>query len=615
MRAPVASAPRDFVSPQLASLVTDPPSGPEWVFELKYDGYRVQAALANGTAALLTRRGLDWSRRFPSLVGAVTKLPVKRAILDGEVVVVDRGGRSSFRLLQQYLQRGDNEDEGALVFVAFDLLSLEGRDLREEPLSTRRALLKTLLGRPRKSSLVRVSEILPGGGDKLMNAACHAGFEGVIGKRLDASYESGRSRTWVKVKCGQRQEFVVVGYTLPRGSRSGIGALLLAVHATKGKRALRYAGAVGTGFSDAVLRALRVALNSMRSDEPPFPDGEAPALAPRGARWVRPRLLAEVAFTEWTEDGLLRHPSFQGLREDKVARDITQEASVEVAGIVITNPDRVVYPADDITKLDVARHIEHVARLMLPHVAGRPLSFVRCPEGIAKECFFQKHIAKGVGDTVERVRIKSKDGTSKEYAVVRDVAGLVSLVQFGILEIHLWSCKAERIEKPDRVVFDLDPDAAVAWETTVEAALLLRKRLAKLGLKSWPKTTGGKGVHVVVPIEQHHSWDQVRAFARTFAEDLEGEYPHDFVSGASKKERKGRIFVDWLRNGRGSTWIAPWSTRARPGATVSVPMSWPKLQSLDKPDQHTIESLRAVKRLGGDPWAAMLTTRQSLVRA
>jgi bifunctional non-homologous end joining protein LigD len=611
VRAPVASAPRTFISPQLASLVTEPPDGKEWVFELKYDGYRLQGALRNGKAALLTRRGLDWSHRFPAVQKAVAALKAKSAIIDGEVVVLDNNGRTSFRMLQRFLQE---ESPAPLSYFVFDLLKLDGVDWRERPLAERRAALKKLLGRPSKTSVIRLSEILPGTGQRLMDAACGAGFEGVIGKRLDAEYESGRSRSWVKVKCGQRQELVVVGYTLPRGSRSGIGALLLAVHTEKGSKALRYAGAVGTGFSHEVLRALRQALDSIRTEHPPFPGGETPPLAPRGARWVRPRLLAEVAFTEWTADGLLRHPSFQGLREDKAARDIIQEAPVEgssVAGITISHATRVVYPKDDITKIEVAEHMERVAKLMLPHVAGRPLSFLRCPEGIAKECFFQKHVGKGIGDAVDQVRIKSKDGTSKEYAVVHDVKGLVSLVQFGILEVHLWGCREDAVEKPDRVVLDLDPDEGVPWATTVEAALLCRKRLTKLGLKSWTKTTGGKGIHVVVPIDRRYTWDQVRGFARDFAEDLEVEYPHDFVSGASKARRKDKIFVDWLRNGRGATWIAPWSTRARPRATVSLPLSWAALARLKKPDAATVETLRKGK-LGADPWAAMLTTKQKL---
>lgn len=611
MRAPVASAPRRFVSPQLASLVTTPPRGTGWVYEVKYDGYRVQGLLHNGKAKMLTRRGLDWSHRFPSVTASVAKLKAKAAIVDGEMVVLDREGRSSFRRLQQYLQNGSKD---RLLYIVFDLLFLEGEDLRELPLSERRKRLRTLLGRQRTSSIVRLSEVLPGDTDALLSAACGAGLEGVIGKRLDASYESGRSQSWVKLKCVKRQELVVIGYTLPRGSRVGIGALLLAVHEQKGRKALRYAGAVGTGFSDTVLRALREALDAMRVDTPPFPDGETPALAPRGARWVRPRLLAEVAFTEWTADGLLRHPSFQGLREDKAARDIVKEnaSPVQVSGITISNADRKVYPANGLTKGDVARHFERIATRMLPHVVDRPLSFVRCPEGIATTCFFQKHVAKGVGDAVKHVRIKSKDGTPKEYAVVQDVEGLVSLVQYGILEMHLWGCRQDQIEKPDRLVLDLDPDDAVHWETTVEAALLCRTRLGKLGLKSWPKTTGGKGVHVVAPIDRRSSWDELRAFAREFAEALEVEYPHDFVSGASKAKRTGKIFVDWMRNGRGATWIAPWSTRARPGATVSVPLTWAALKTLTTPDAATIETIRTNRKTGRDPWAAMLTTRQSL---
>lgn len=602
------SAPRSFVSPQLASLAHELPSADGWMFELKYDGYRIQAALRSGRTTLLTRRGLDWSHRFPAVAEDIAKLKVSAATLDGEIVVLDGEGRSTFRGLQQYLQDGGG---GALAYIAFDLLALDGADLRDLPLSERRTRLKRLLGRPRPSRIVRLSAILSGRSDSLIHAACKAGLEGVIAKRLDAAYESGRSRSWVKVKCSQRQELVVVGFTLPRNSRVGIGALLLAVHEREGDAALRYAGAVGSGFSNAVLRALREALESMRVASPPFPGNAVPALAPRGARWVRPRLLAEVAFTEWTADGLLRHPVFQGLREDKPARNIVQESSMKVLGIAVSNADRTVYPKDGLTKGDVALHVQRVAKRMLPHIVGRPLSFVRCPEGIGEECFFQKHVATGVGDAVEYVRIKSKNGSSKDYAVVRDAEGLVALVQFGILEFHVWGCRRDAIEKPDRIVFDLDPDTSVHWATTVAAALLCRRRLAQLGLKSWPKTTGGKGVHVVVPIDRRASWDEVRAFSRAFAEQLEVEYPHDFVSGASKARRKGKIFVDWLRNGRGATWIAPWSTRARVGATVSLPLSWAALKKLTAPDAATIKTIRA-GRLGRDPWAAMLTTRQSL---
>ena len=620
MRTPVASAPRGFVSPQLATAVKLPPDDDGWVFELKYDGYRLQAAIKGAKAALLTRRGLDWSHRFPEVANAAatlsTKAKIKTAIIDGEVVVLDRNGRSSFRLLQKYMEHGSR---APMVFFVFDLLSLDGKDLRAQPLSERRAALQRLLRTARlgKDPIIRLSEILPGRGARLISAVCKSGFEGVIGKRMDASYQTGRSRTWVKVKCEQRQELVVVGYTQPRGSREGIGALLLAVHEAAGSSALRYAGAVGTGFSNQLLRDLRDVLEKKRLKRPPFPGGQLPRLAPRDARWVKPELLAEVSFTEWTADGQLRHPSFQGMREDKEARDITQEAPMDAspAGITISNPGRVVYPDAGITKIEVARHFERVARLMLPHVAGRPLSFVRCPEGLAKECFFQKHMGKSLGDSVEQVRIESKDGTAKDYAVVHDAAGLVSLVQFGILEIHLWGCRADQVEQPDRVVFDLDPDPSVDWDTTVEAAQLIRKRLAKAGLKSWPKTTGGKGVHVVVPVDRSakQGWDEVRDFARGFVEELAAEYPEDFVSGASKAQRKGRIFVDWLRNGRGATWIAPWSTRAREGAPVSVPVSWATLAELDEPATHTVATLRDAS-LGRDPWATMLTTKQKLPR-
>ncbi len=637
MRAPVASAPRRFVQPQLATAVREAPVGEDWTFELKFDGYRIQAVYdrdGRKPVALYTRRGLDWTERFPAVAEALAETlgragkgssngdgaaargakrngrsAVRSATLDGEIVVLDDKGRSSFRLLQQYLDRGRT---GALVFVAFDLLTLDGTDLRDEPLAERRATLARLLGEKARSASakVRLSDTLEGAGDRLLKAACRAGLEGLIAKRSGDPYRSGRSKSWVKVKCEQRQEFVVVGFTLPRGSRAGIGALLLGVH-EEGAR-LRYAGAVGTGFSHQLLLDLRKQLEAMRVKTPPFPGGDEPSGAPRDAHWVRPELLAEVSFTEWTDDGLLRHPSFQGMREDKEARDIQRETPMHVAGITISSPDRVVYPELDLTKFDVARYYEGIAKRMLPHIADRPLSFLRCPDGRTKQCFFQKHMGTGLDESVGKVAIKSKDGTSKDYAYVSNAAGIVALVQFGVLEFHVWGCKRDDIEKPDRIVFDLDPDESIAWHTTLEAATVLRDRLTAVGLKSWPKTTGGKGVHVVVPIARRSTWDDVRAFARAFAEDLESEYPHDFVSGASKASRKGKIFIDWLRNGRGATWVAPWSTRAREGATVSVPMSWKALEALEAPAETTVATVKEQPPKSADPWAAMLRSRQSL---
>ncbi len=610
-----------FVQPQLATAVREPPAGDEWIFELKFDGYRIQAVFderARKPVALLTRRGLDWTARFTDVADAIATTigpHARSATLDGEVVVLDANGRSSFRALQQYLERGRT---GSLVFVAFDLLSLDGRDLRDEPLDARRKALRRILGRKAKApnAKVRLSDTLDGAGERLLKAACRAGLEGLIAKRADDPYRSGRSRSWVKIKCEQRQEFVVVGFTLPRGSRAGIGALLLGVHEAKagsnGGARLRYAGAVGTGFSHRLLLDLRKRLEQRRVKTPPFPGGDEPAGAPRDARWVRPELLAEVSFTEWTDDGLLRHPSFQGMREDKAARDIQRETPMNVAGITISSPDRVVYPELDLTKFDVARYYASIAKRMLPHVADRPLSFLRCPDGRTKQCFFQKHMGKGLDESVGKVAIKSKDGTSKDYAFVRDAAGLVALVQFGVLEFHVWGCKADNIERPDRIVFDLDPDESIEWSTTLEAAVVLRERLTALGLKSWPKTTGGKGIHIVVPIVRRSTWDDVRAFARGFAEDVESEYPHDFVSGASKASRKNKIFIDWLRNGRGATWVAPWSTRAREGATVSVPMSWKALEALGEPAFASVATVRDAPPKGADPWAAMLRSRQAL---
>jgi bifunctional non-homologous end joining protein LigD len=625
---------QQFVIPQLATLVEVPPVGDGWAFEMKYDGYRLEALLDGGVVRLLTRRGNDWTQRFPELAKRLARLPVKRAILDGEVVALDASGRSHFNLLQQSLDASRSDD---LVYFVFDLLSVDGEDLRSYPLSGRRERLERLLRKARAldNGLVRLGQRLEGPGTALLRAACQHGLEGIMGKRLDAGYSSGRGPGWVKVKCGRRQEFVVVGYTPPKGSRVGIGSLLLAVQ-EKGK--LRYAGRVGSGFADDSLRTLLRRLQPLERKATPL--GSRPAGIPGVTQWVAPRIVVEVTFTEWTPDGLLRHPVFVGVREDKRAKDVhREEAAVSqpratkgasrvaskrapraassteeatIAGVRITHPDRVVYPEAGLTKLDLARHFERIGALILPHVIARPLSLVRCPEGSAGECFFQKHWPGTPPPAIDGVPIRQSDGV-RRHVVIHDLEGLITLIQWGVMEIHPWGSRADDPERPDRIIFDLDPGPGVTWADVKEATSGIRALLEALDLETWLKTSGGKGLHVVLPIARRSSWDEVSGFARAVAEHMQAEFPDRFISKASKVARKGLIFVDWLRNTRGATAVAPWCTRARPNAGVSVPIPWSQLPALRSGDQFTLESIRA-KPPKTDPWKNLAAVRQSLSR-
>ncbi len=513
-----------WVAPQLATLVSDPPPGDEWVHEIKLDGYRILLRIERGRVKLLTRNRQDWTARFPGVAEAAAALPVKEALLDGEVVVLDRAGVSSFQALQQAEQL---EKGGALVYVAFDLMFLDGRDLRSLPLVERKARLARLL-KGRRSHL-RYSEHFDVPGPRVYDRACRAGLEGIVAKRKNAPYTSGRGQAWLKVKCVARQELVIGGYTDPEGARAEFGSLLLGVHDRDGR--LVYAGRVGTGFDHATLESLGKRLRKLERRASPFsPDGRRPPA--RGAHWVKPELVAEVAFTEWTRDGLLRHPAFQGLREDKPAAQIVRETSrsprparahpiaggsdgpVEVAGVKLTHPERVLYRGQAITKLGLARYYEAVADWMVPHVSDRPLSLVRCPEGDRGACFYQKHAAPGVPKQVKRIRIRESGGGTASYLYVDDLPGVIALAQIGVLEIHPWGTRVERLERPDRLVIDLDPAPGLPWARVVEAAGEARALFEDLDLVSFVKTTGGKGLHVVVPLRPEAGLGRVAGAGR-----------------------------------------------------------------------------------------------------
>ncbi|HUR26704.1 MAG TPA: DNA ligase D, partial [Planctomycetota bacterium] len=599
-----------FVTPELATLADAAPSGPGWVHEAKLDGYRLELLVDGGTARVFTRSGADWTARFPTIAKAALELPGQSLLLDGEVVALGKDRLSSFHALQNAL---DVESTAKLEYHAFDLLHFDGRDLREHPLSVRRAALEELLAGKKRGGVIRLAERLRSG-DPLA-AACARGLEGVVSKRDDAPYESRRSRSWIKSKCGRRQEFVIVGFTEPSGSRGGLGSLLLAV--MEGEDGLRYAGKVGTGFSDASLRSLRAKLDRLERARTPL--AQPPTERPSGVlHWVRPKLVAEVSFTEWTPEGLLRHPVFVDLREDKPVASIRREepalaasadASPYVAGVKITHPDRIVYPESGITKLELATYYELVAPYLLPHLAERPLSTVRCPGGQGGTCFYQKHWS-STSPGVETMDVREEKGATKAYAIVHDVRGLITLVQYGVMEFHPWGSRGDDVEAPDRITFDLDPHPGMPWKRVVDGAFALRDLLARLGFESWLKTSGGKGLHVVLPIERRLTWSAVSAFARAVSERVEREHPERYVTVLSKAARQGRIFIDHLRNSRGATAIAPWSTRARASASISVPIEWDQALAAKSGDAYTLRSVaRLLDSKYVDPWADLRRAR------
>ncbi|MBV8650241.1 MAG: DNA ligase D, partial [Alphaproteobacteria bacterium] len=602
--------------------------GDDWLHEIKLDGYRILCRLASGKAVLFSRNGLDWSARFPELAAALAKLPAEQAIIDGEVVRLEPSGRTSFPGLQEALSDGAT---AGLVYFVFDLLHLDGRDLTAAPLEARKAALLDWLGAARGN--IRYSDHQIGRGPEFFRHACGFGLEGIVSKRRDAPYRGERSRSWLKIKCGNQDEFVVVGYSKPAGSRTGFGALILGYYDPGGR--LRYAGRVGTGFDERMLTELHRRLQELVTKARPC--GPPPkGTSTRDVHWVRPELVAEIRFTEWTRDLVLRQAAFLGLREDKAAREVVldpgnsvpkptkssatkpagaRSGTITVAGVRLTNADKVLYPEDGVTKGDLAAYYERIAGWGLPHLAGRPLSLLRVPDGLAGERFFQKHMSRGMPEAIRHIEMAEEDGP-KSMLYVEDAAGLVGLVQIGVLEIHPWGSTIERPELPDRLIFDLDPEEGLPWERIVEAALAMRQTLATLGLESFAKTTGGKGLHVVVPLTPKLDWDAAKAFTKAAAEILVTAAPDRYTTTLAKKARHGKIFIDYLRNQRGQTAVGAFSTRARTGAPVSAPVSWQEVEDGVRSDRFTTVSLP--DRLAGltaDPWAGFFEVRQQLSAA
>ncbi len=611
---------RDF---QLCTLTDarDIPTGDDWLFEMKFDGYRAQVAISGSEVVVYTRNGHDWTRQFRVILPPLQQLTKRSALIDGEIVAVDSHGRTNFSMLKTGIAAGM-----PLTFYAFDLLEQDGEDLTGLTLLDRKARLEALIGEREKGDPLQFSTHIVDRGKMVFDAACAGGHEGVIAKRGSARYVGDRTSAWLKIKCIKRQEFVVGGYR-PSDSGRGMASLILGTY-ENGK--LVYRGRVGTGFTETMRDKILVQLERRRLDKPAF--AAVPRDIARRAKWVKPELVAEVQYAEITPDGSLRHPSFQGMREDKDAKQVVMEVPKsatapatakldptlgnEIAGAVgikLTNPGKVMYPGTEVTKATLAAYYAAVAERMLPHLSDRPLSLVRDTDGDLAKTFFQKHKLPGMPKAIHDGELEKMSGKESRILWVDDLAGLIGGVQMNVLEWHVWGSFRHQPDLPHRMIFDIDPDEGLGFEDVKKAATDIRDILGALGLQSWPLLSGGKGVHVVVPMvpTEEATWAEVKDFCQDFAELLAKTDPSRFVANMSKARRKGRMFLDYLRNGQGSTAVCPWSTRARPGASCAVPVTWDELPTFDRANAFDVYAA-AARAQAPDAWEGYWETEQVL---
>lgn len=631
-----------FVAPQLALEAISPPAGEGWLHELKLDGYRMQARKDGSGVQMLTRKGLDWTHRVRAVANEVAKLAVDKVTLDGEVVVLAENGTTNFANLQTSFQNGA---DNVLTYFCFDLLHVDGRNIRELPLKRRKEMLSDVLNGVNED-LLRVSEHLETDGEELFRKACELHAEGIVSKKATGRYSSGRGSDWLKMKCLHEQEFVVGGFTLPSNGIEGVGALLLGYY-RDGK--LIYAGRTGTGFTQKTHKSIRGRLNGLVQKAMPFE--QVPSDARRGVRWVKPELVVQVRFATWTADNLVRQAAFLGVREDKSAGEVVREETivaprpkgtdkklrepmpstkataihrvkrsvaakqiitVEHAPVRLTHPEKILDERSGLTKQMLADYYWNIAEEMLPHIADRPLSLVRCPDGADKPCFYQKHANHALPEGVGSIDIPDKNGKIEPYITLSTAEALAGLAQMGVLEVHPWGSRNEDLEHPDRLIFDLDPDEALGWAVLAEAATEVRRRLKAIGLESFLKTTGGKGLHIVVPIAPKLDWPAAKEFAHSFVNAMERANSSLYLTKMTKAARKGKIYLDYLRNERGATSVAPFSPRARVGAHVSLPLEWSDLKLAERPVFSVAEFHEWKSRLKTDPWKAMATMRQRI---
>jgi bifunctional non-homologous end joining protein LigD len=601
----------EFTEPALATLVEAPPQGKNWAFEIKYDGYRAMIAADGKAVRIYTRSGLDWTEKFAGIAEAVAKLNLRGALLDSEIVVVDKAGRTDFGALVTALE----DQKTPLSCFVFDLLAEAGEDWRGKPLGDRQARLQELLGKPARNAPVQLSEVFTGDGAKLLATACAHQLEGILAKRVDRPYRAGRHQEWLKIKCGHAQEFIVIGFAASDKHRP-FASLAMAVREGD---TLRYAGRVGSGYSEETLAQLAAWRDAHLAKTPPC---EVPAPRRRGVTWVTPELVAQVEFGGWTPDGHIRHGRFQGLREDKPAEQVVPEMpnpskppKPDLSGHRLTHPDRVLYPEAGITKAEVAEYLAAAAPHMFPYMKDRFISFVRTPDGIEGQKFFQRHLSAGFGPDWIGAEDTNPRGKSETYVYAAKPGALLDAAQMGVLEFHLWGSRRDAVEQPDRIVFDLDPDPSVEFSAVKEAALRLRAVLDALGLQSLPLLTGGKGVHVVVPIQRQPEWPAVKAFAAALSARIAADAPEKFTDTMSRAKRTGKIFIDHFRNERGSTAIAPYSPRARANAAVAWPVSWAGLEHVGAADAMTIPKALAAIGAGENGWAGYGAIKQRLTKA
>ncbi len=637
---------------QLATLTKEAPTGDQWLHEIKFDGYRMICRKDGAKVKFISRNHQDWTKRLSTLVSAVQEIDATSAILDGEVVVMNASGVSDFQSLQNAFREGNTTE---LQYYVFDVLYLNGARLTDLPLAQRKEALSELCAQLPATTPIHYSEHVIGAGEAFKKLACQHHLEGSISKRRDQPYRPGRGTDWLKVKCGHNEEFVIGGFTAPRGSRAGFGALLLGCYDDRHR--LHYAGKVGTGFGESDLKELYPQLQSVEQKASPFSDRLTKTGVLRTAHWVKPKFVAQISFGSRTRDGILRHSAFEGLREDKPPDEVKLDKAMpiekasklkpakrqtsrktmntharrtkpnasesakpamldpgefSVAGIHLTHPDKLLFPGTSITKRELAAYYRDVAEWMLPHIVHRPLVLVRCPEGQGKACFYQKHPGLGTPEALRRIPIRESTKT-EDYVIVDDLPALVSLAQMGALEIHAWGAREDKLEQPDRLIFDLDPGPEVEWKLVVHSARQIRKFLQELGLETFVKTTGGKGLHLVAPIRRNQNWDEAKAFCKAVAGMIVAASPEFYLATMSKANRTSKIFVDYLRNGRGATAVVPYSPRARPNAPISTPLTWQELSPKIASDHFTISNVRKrLNSLSKDPWEGFDQLRQSL---
>lgn len=603
-----------FTPPMLATLVDEPPAGEAWLFEIKFDGYRAQIAADGDSAKIFTRSGLDWTDKFPGIAKAASALQLSGALIDGEVVVLDAKGRSDFPALVKTLESG----KGQLSYFAFDLLELEGKKLTALPLTARKEQLKKRLGKTKRNAVIQYSEDFSGGakdfGAKLLQSACEQGLEGIIAKRKTAPYRAGRGGAWLKIKCRQEQEFLILGFSASEKSRP-FSSLLMGVFEDGG---IRYAGRVGTGFDAPALEKLASLRDKHKITKAPAAD--IPKEMRRNVTWVKPVLVANVAFAGWTGDKQIRHGSFLGLRQDKKPAEVVREMPKRINamadtidGVAISHGEKIVYPDTGIGKAEIATYLHDAAKLMLPFVADRFITLVRAPDGAGHKTFYQRHPGAGFGDAWLHQTFVNKENKPEEYIYFEKPEALVAAIQMNVLEFHIWGSRTDNIDQPDRIVFDLDPDTSVDFAAVKRAAFRLRDVLEALDLESLPMLTGGKGVHVVVPIRRKYDWPVIKQFAANFANRLVSDAPDLYIATMSKARRTNKIFIDHFRNEKGSTAIAPYSPRARPGAPVAWPLDWAGLNKAEAANAVRIrDAATAIAAGEADNWANYSKIKQNL---